>query len=412
MKRLSLFVLGTLLGLVLMVLAFVVAVLSLLRPAPGDWTRSVHLGRWHADVSVPAALRMATHPVVLRLAQDRVFSTRHGAMSVQAADQPDTWIFRCGSCRIPLSDHAGDVLTLSPVTLSAHRIGQSEWRGDVELGDAAFAVRGKFKASLNPGGADLRFTLPDTPIAHVVRLFADDIQEVLRAQIDGRMRLTAQLRLPQRELRIDPFLDGFAVSGLGTETLLNTAQACPAPARGFGTWMPRAVVAAEDQRFFEHTGYDLKEIAAALSGGGAADKARGASTLSQQLAKLIYTGDSRTHVRKIRELLYAVELDRTLGKARVLDLYLRIAPWGDGQCGAASAARHYLRKRVDRLTPTEAAWLASMLHHPDRDWAAYSQRGEVDTARVAWVIANLRPMPSSKRASLIDSLPGWKPAPQ
>ena len=412
MKRWRRFALGTLLGLVLMVLVLAAALLGLLRPAPGDWARPVHLGRWHADVSVAAALRMATHPVALRLAQGRVFATRYGAMSVQAADQPDAWIFRCDACRILLSQHPGDVLTLSRITLFARRAGQSEWRGEFELGDTAPAVRGRFTAEFNPGGAQLRFILPDTPIAQVVRLFANDIEEARRAQIDGRMRLTAQLRLPQRELRVDPSLDGFAVSGLGTEALLNTAPSCPAPTHGFGAWMPRAVIAAEDQRFFEHTGYDLKEIAAALSGGAAADATRGASTLSQQVAKLVYTGDARTHVRKLRELLYAVELDRTLGKARVLDLYLRIAPWGDGQCGAASAARHHLHKRVDRLTPTEAAWLASMLHSPDRDWAAYAQRGEVDIARVAWVIANLRPMPASRRESLIDSLPGWKPAPQ
>jgi len=60
----------------------------------------------------------------------------------------------------------------------------------------------------------------------------------------------------------------------------------------------------------------------------------GGSSLSQQLAKLIYTGDGRDHGRKLRELLYAVELDRTLGKARVLNLYLALAPWGNGVCGA------------------------------------------------------------------------------
>lgn len=112
------------------------------------------------------------------------------------------------------------------------------------------------------------------------------------------------------------------------------------------------------------------------------DAARGGSTLSQQLAKLIYAGDDRHHLRKLRELLYAVELDRTLGKARVLHLYLAMAPWGEGRCGAAAAARHYLNKRVDRLTPTEAAWLASLLRHPDQ--------GATNVEHMAWVIAHLR----------------------
>jgi len=136
---------------------------------------------------------------------------------------------------------------------------------------------------------------------------------------------------------------------------------------------------------------------------------RGASTLSQQVARLVYTGGAHGHVRKLRELLYAVELDRVLGKARVLHLYLAIAPWGDGQCGAAAAAQHYLHKPVDRLTPIEAAWLASLLHGPDRDAARWTQQGRIDTRRVGWVVAQLPALPARKRAALADALPGWSP---
>jgi len=137
--------------------------------------------------------------------------------------------------------------------------------------------------------------------------------------------------------------------------------------------------------------------------------ARGGSTLSQKLAKLIYTGDERRHARKLRELLYAVELDRTLGKARVLELYLAMAPLGDGQCGAAAAARHYLHKRVDVLTPTEAAWLASLLRAPDRERERFEQRGTIDVERVGWILAHLRPMDPLRRGALIEALPAWSP---
>jgi membrane peptidoglycan carboxypeptidase len=113
-------------------------------------------------------------------------------------------------------------------------------------------------------------------------------------------------------------------------------------------------------------------------------------------------------VRKLRELLYAVELDRTLGKARVLNLYLAIVPWGDGQCGAAAAARHYLKKRVDVLTPTEAAWLASLLRAPDRDIARYERSGEIDVERVRWVIAHLRPL-NANGARPAGGVPQWSP---
>src|SRR5205823_4524948 len=195
-------------------------------------------------------------------------------------------------------------------------------------------------------GAVLTLSLADTPLADAYALFAGDIPEVRHARIDGRLRLDARLRLPQRQLTLQPRIEGFVVAGLGTEALIDSVPGCAAPSpRGFGTWLPRAVIAAEDQRFYEHTGYDLREIDAAWSqnqrDGGAA---RGGSTLSQQVAKLVYTGGERQHLRKLRELLYAVELDRTLGKARVLHLYLAMAPWGEGQCGAAAAARHYLHK--------------------------------------------------------------------
>ena len=410
MRRLCLLALGALIGLVLTAAVFVAAVLSLVRATPGVWSEPVRIGAWHMDVGVPAALRMATHPVVMRAAQHRVWATPYGPIRLHAGAQADTWALLCSPCRVPVSQRDAQHIELSRVELIAHRVAQNEWQGDFVLGESARAVRGRFKASFDDRGAELRFILPDTPIAHVYQLFAKVIPEVSKAQIDGRVRLNATVRLPRRVVIVDPVVDGFSVAGLGTEALMNAAPSCEAPGRGFGSWLPRAVVAAEDQRFYEHAGYDIKEIAAALTQGlPAADAPRGASTITQQLAKLLYTGDSRTHVRKLRELLYAVELDRTLGKARVLNLYLAMAPWGDGQCGAAAAARHYLHKRVDKLTPMEAAWLASLLHNPDRDWAAYSRSGQVDVKRVAWVISNLRPMGASNRESLIDSLPQWRP---
>jgi hypothetical protein len=304
-----------------------------------------------------------------------------------------------------------DPLVLAQVRIEVHRRAQDQWQGEFVLGDDAHAVRGRWTASYDARGAQLRLQLPDTPLADAYRLFADAIPEATQARIEGRIRLDAQLRLPQRELALQPQIDGFRVEGLGTEALLDVQPACaPAPAQGFGVWLPRAVIAAEDQRFHEHPGYDLREITAAWSlNQRQRDATRGGSTISQQLAKLLYAGDGRDHVRKLRELLYAVELDRTLGKARVLQLYLAIAPWGDGRCGAAAASRHYLHKRVDKLTPTEAAWLASLLRAPDREWARYERRGEVDVERVGWVIAHLRPMNAERRQALVEALPQWTP---
>ena len=409
MRRWVLFGIGSLLGLVIAAIVFTAALVSLVRPTPGGWTHAAHIGPWHGEVSVPAVMRMVTHPVVMRALKDRDWHTPQGTLRITPQALPDSWTITCSDCRVLLSGR--DVLTLRRIVLAAHRQAQGEWRGDFALGDESHAVRGKFGFRFDDRAGELTVQMPDTPLADVYRLFTGVIPEVGHAQIDGRLRLRASVKLPQRDLVVEPFIDGFSVAGLGTEALLNATSTCPAPKHGFGTWLPRAVIAAEDQRFQEHSGYDIREIASALSQRDITDGLpRGASTLTQQVAKLLYTGDSRTHVRKLRELLYAVELDRTLGKARVLNLYLSMAPWGDGLCGAAAASQHYLHKRVDRLTPMEAAWLASLLHNPERDIAAMARTGRVDEQRVAWVIDNLRPLRAAQREALVEALPSWKPA--
>jgi len=409
-RRVLWFIAGGLLGLVASALVFCVALLSLLRPAPGEWAQPVRMGPWQVSVSVPAAVRMATHPVLMRWLADRSWHTALGPVQWHALAPADGWRVSCSPCRVRVAELGADEIVLTRVELQAHRSAQNAWRGEFSLGDAPHAVRGRFVLGFDAHGAQVDLTLPDTPLADAYALFAAGIPELARARIDGRIRLEARWMLPQRTFSVRPQIEGFAVAGLGTEALLNAAPACDAAPQGFGSWLPRAVIAAEDQRFYEHSGYDLREIAAAWSGAhGPGDPARGASTLSQQVAKLLYAGDEHSHLRKLRELLYAVELDRTLGKARVLNLYLAIAPWGEGRCGATSAARHYLHKRVDRLTPMEAAWLASLLHNPDQEWRRCAQSGQVNTERVGWVIANLRPMRASRREALVQALPDWAP---
>ena len=126
------------------------------------------------------------------------------------------------------------------------------------------------------------------------------------------------------------------------------------------------MIAAEDQRFFSHPGYDLAELMPRRSKPTRrpAQVERGGSTLTQQLAKLLVTGGERTADRKLRELLYAVEMEQTLGKARILQLYLDNAPWGSNLCGAEAAARRYFKRSARNLEPAQAVWLAAMLHNP------------------------------------------------
>jgi hypothetical protein len=396
------------LGLCLGAIVFALLLIQLLRPAAGEWSHPLRVGTWQINASVPAMLRMATHPLTLRALEGRTLRSRFGPVQWRAGAHPGHWRAVCAPCTLRLAELGDDTIRWSRIELELERTSQNDFKGEFALGDAPHAVRGKWTAHLDATGAQLSFKLPATPMADAYGLFASAIPELARARIDGQLRLDARLRLPSREWIVRPQIDGFAVSGLGTDALLTALPTCHGKpsALKFGTWLPRAVVAAEDQRFYEHSGYDLDEIVAAWSPGAA----RGASTLSQQLAKLIYTGDSRSHVRKLRELLYAVELDRTLGKARVLNLYLAIAPWGNGLCGAHAAAWHHAGKRADQLTPTEAAWLASLLRNPDRELELMAQRGHVDIERVAWVINNLRPLAKARREALVEGLDGWSPA--
>ena len=131
---------------------------------------------------------------------------------------------------------------------------------------------------------------------------------------------------------------------------------------------------------------------------------RGASTLSQQLARLLVTGSERTPTRKLRELLYAVEMEQTLGKARILRLYLDNAPWGDGICGADAAARQYFGLRALELDAGQAVWLAAMLHNPAMEAHQWATTGRINVARAQWVATGLRPMLRSEREELSNSL--------
>ena len=112
----------------------------------------------------------------------------------------------------------------------------------------------------------------------------------------------------------------------------------------------RAVVASEDASFFGHAGFDWDEIRnAAEQNWKAGRTVRGASTITQQLAKNLWLGTERSYLRKAREALLAVKLERSLSKRRILTLYLDVAEWGNGVFGAEAAARRWFG--IERARP-------------------------------------------------------------
>jgi len=129
-----------------------------------------------------------------------------------------------------------------------------------------------------------------------------------------------------------------------------------------------AVLAAEDMSFFDHDGFDVHEIKAAVQ--DAAEKGelpRGASTISQQLAKNLWLSPSYNPLRKIKEAVLTSEIEEHLHKKRILELYLNVVEFGPGIYGAEAAAQAYFGKSAAALSELEAAELAASLPRP-RSW--------------------------------------------
>ena len=130
--------------------------------------------------------------------------------------------------------------------------------------------------------------------------------------------------------------------------------------------LPVALVAAEDQRFAEHYGFDLKAIEKARKNNARGRKVRGASTISQQTAKNLFLWSGRSWVRKGIEAWYTVLIEALWPKHRIIEVYANIAEFGDGVYGAQAAARSYFRKDASRLGAAEAARMAAVLPSPRR----------------------------------------------
>ena len=141
--------------------------------------------------------------------------------------------------------------------------------------------------------------------------------------------------------------------------------------------LKRAVICAEDMGFFSHHGFERGEMKAALHDAWEEKRLpRGASTITQQLAKNLWLSSSRNPLRKLKEAALTRQLEARLGKRRILELYLNVVELGPGIYGAEAAARHYFGKSARSLSEHEAAQLAASLPlpvewHPGADNRAY-----------------------------------------
>ena len=147
-------------------------------------------------------------------------------------------------------------------------------------------------------------------------------------------------------------------------------------------YLVKAVLIAEDDKFWKHEGFDYESIQKAIEKDLQAGRFKfGGSTISQQLARNLYLSPEKSLLRKAAEAVLTWKMERTLPKKRILEIYLNVAEWGEGIFGAEAAARHHFGKSARDLSPQEAARLAAVLPNPRRYNPAGEQKYVVNRAR-------------------------------
>ncbi len=149
-----------------------------------------------------------------------------------------------------------------------------------------------------------------------------------------------------------------------------------------------AVVAAEDQRFDDHFGLDLASIRDSIEQAQDGGRLRGASTITQQVAKNLYLWPGRSFVRKGLEAWFTLLLETCLGKKRILEIYLNVAEFGPGIYGVGAASRYYFGKPPSRLYDSEAALLAAVLPNPKQ--LRIEEPSVYVRERQAWILGQMQ----------------------
>lgn len=412
------FVLWSLLALVLTAaVALALIVRIALAPSKDEWAVQHKVGPLTLDLGVPTLIRLATTPWFAPWLDGRSLDTAHGPVRLRWDAGRRQLEVRCAPCQATLPALGPQPLKLDHLGITVRR-DADRLAGELEAAPpegtrGGGPLQGRWSGRLTQRELHVDADLADAPIARWYAVLVPDLPELQRAQIGGTAGLKTQFTLPAGALGVQPRVAQFTVSGLGTEAMLGARTACgPGANLKADSWLARAVIAAEDQRFFQHPGYDLVELGVAFDRNqqkGGID--RGGSTITQQLAKMLVTGSERSLERKLRELLYAVEMEQTLGKARILQLYLDNAPWGR-VCGAEAAARHYFKRPAARLEPAQAVWLASMLHAPGLAAERWAREGTLDPQRLKWVAEGIRGISRAQRAALLRSVESARyPAP-
>src|SRR3990167_8919672 len=180
------------------------------------------------------------------------------------------------------------------------------------------------------------------------------------------------------------------------------------PWRELPDHLKMAVIAAEDQKFAEHWGFDVAAIQAALEHNQQGGSLRGASTLSQQVAKNLFLWSGRSWLRKGLEVWFTGLIELLWPKQRILEVYLNSVEWGDGIFGAEAAAQHHFKGGAPYRSPQRASRRPAVLPTP-RAWSASRPSAQV-SRRAAWIRQQIWQLGGSHYLNRIQpQRPGWWP---
>jgi monofunctional biosynthetic peptidoglycan transglycosylase len=150
-------------------------------------------------------------------------------------------------------------------------------------------------------------------------------------------------------------------------------------------YLVKAVLIAEDDKFWSHEGFDYEAIREAIEKDIKAGRFKfGGSTISQQLARNLYLSPGKSLLRKMREAIITWRMEKVLSKRRILELYLNLVEWGNGIFGVEAASRYYYGKLSSELTPQEAARLAAVLPNPRKYHPTGNQRYVVNRSAIIY----------------------------
>ncbi|MDX1914877.1 MAG: biosynthetic peptidoglycan transglycosylase [Methylophilus sp.] len=354
-------------------------------------------------------IQLTTSTPGLRLLNHTQWHSKHGL--IQLENKAGLVQLSCANCHFNLRGLSAKAIVFDHINLSIRRI-DHQLTGMLETQSEGKFTRVLYTAQIHMQGVDLAWSLPSTAITDLLVPLKSHSETIQKAHVTGTLSATGTLHWPSRIWSAKPVILGFDVTGLGTEKL-KTAELkfqCPQPnekannaatasqvwldKKGLGRWLPMAVMIAEDAQFMHHDGYDIDTLSYLLAQ-EKPNKQLGGSTISQQLAKYFFTGGERQWKRKIEELLYAVEMESTLGKNRILNLYLNTVDWGPSICGAYDAAQFYFAVKPSQLTAVQAAWLAGIIRSPHRAWQDQYLTNKPDFTRIQTI---MRYMPARVRA--------------